>query len=144
MSEKTKALLDKLNKITEDPAKPKWQPPAPSIPDTNRMWKSTMDPETYTLPKSYDKDKWTKVEEDGDVDEWIAFDRVYGGLGGQKLINKDGTDYQGKLTSKQIIVPKRDGSGNMKQSVTVTADGRWFNNSGMPIEKPSNVEEDAQ
>ena len=143
MSEKTKALLDKLNKITEDPDKPKVQPRKPGIPETNRMWKSIMNPEAYTLPHSYDKDKWIKVEQDGEVDEWIAIDRVYGGLGGDKLVNKDGTEYYGKLHNKNILVPRIDGSGNFKQQVTVTADGRWFNNSGFPMDKPTSVEDDA-
>ena len=33
---------------------------------------------------------------------------------------------------------------NFYQQVRVTADGRWFDNSGMPIEAPTKVEEEEE
>ena len=137
MSEKTKKLLDKLSKITEDPAKPKWQPPPPTIPDTNRMWKSVHDSGISPLPKSYEPIKWEKeVDADGVEDYWRPYDRVYGGLSDYKLINKDGTTYEGKLTHKYRLLKGHDGK-NFKSRCTVSADGRWFDNGGMPIDPPT-------
>ena len=52
MRKKSKELLDNLNKITEKP-KDRFAP-KPSIPDTNRMWKSAlMDTDIYDFPKEY-------------------------------------------------------------------------------------------
>jgi hypothetical protein len=139
MSEKTKKLLDSLNKITE-PKQDKFAPP-PSIPDTNRMWKSHIECGISSLPKSYEPIEWTKVEEDGDVDYWTAFDRVYGGLSQSRLVNRDGTEYNGKLYSKRRLVKGMDGN-KFYSKCTVTADGRWFDNSGFPIDPPNEIEQE--
>ena len=137
MRKKSKELLDNLNKITEKPRN-RFEP-KPTVPDTNRMWKSAHESGITPLPKSYEPIKWNKeVDEDGDVDYWTPFDRVYGGLGlnQQKVINKDGTTYQGKLYHKYRLLKGIDGK-NFKSRCTITQDGRWFDNSGFPIDPPS-------
>jgi len=139
-SEKTKKLLEGLGKITASK-----QNPVPMhntrvyLPETNRMWKSVID--LYAFPKSYEKAKWNKViDDDGEVDYWTPYDRVYGGLTGQRLIQKDGTEYTGTLHRKRRLVTAHDhSSGEGKKfysTCIVTSDGRWFDNSGMPIDQP--------
>ena len=103
---------------------------------TNRYYPNTIHP----LPAIYDKAKRVK-DEDGD--EYIMIDRVYGSLYGQNLLQKDGTEYTGKLYNKRRLVTHKN---NMNEKVsfysrcTVTADGRWFDNGGMPIEVPTKLE----
>jgi|ETNmetMinimDraft_17_1059902.scaffolds.fasta_scaffold17133_2 hypothetical protein len=140
MRKKSKELLDNLNKITEKP-KDRFAP-KPSIPDTNRMWKSAlMDTDIYDFPKEYYKGPWNKeVDEEGNEDYWTPYDRIYGGLYGITLIQKDGTKYDGKIYKKRRLVKGTDGN-NFYQQIRVTADGRWFDNSGMPINPPAKVEE---
>jgi hypothetical protein len=142
MRKKSKELLDNLNKITEKP-KNRFEP-KPTVPDTNRMWKSAHESGITPLPKSYEPIKWNKeVDEDGDVDYWTPFDRIYGGLSKNdtKLINKDGTEYRGKLHKKRRLVKGMDGN-NFYQQIRVTSDGRWFDNGGFPIDPPIKVEEE--
>ena len=94
------------------------------------------------LPKSYEPIKWKKEsDQDGTIDYWVPFDRVYGGLYGQHLIQKNGTTYQGKLINKYRLLTGLDGK-NFKSRCTVTADGRWFDNGGFPIDPPKNLEPD--
>jgi hypothetical protein len=77
---------------------------------TNRFYPNSL----HQLPKSYDKAKRRK-DEDGE--EYIMIDRVYGDLWNTgRLQQKDGTTY------------------------TSTADGRWFDNQGLPIEAPTQLE----
>ena len=130
-SEKTKKLLDNLKEITGN--KNKFDvAPAPS--STNRYWPST---NTSTLPQSYNK---AKRHKDEDGDEFIYVDRVYGGLFGyQSLAQKDGTTYKGKLYNKRRLIQGTDGN-NFYSSCTITADGRWFDNTGWPIIPPKEVE----
>ncbi len=129
--EKTKKLLDNLKEITNK--KDRFaQKPTPS--STNRYW-----PETNigTLPQSYDK---AKRHKDEDGEEFIYIDRVYGGLFDyQTLEQKDGTTYKGKLYKKRRLIRGSDGN-NFYSQCTVTADGRWFDNSGLPIETPTRLE----
>ncbi len=75
MRKKSKELLDNLNKIIEKP-KSRFEGKA-IIPHTNKMYKSVID--SYDFPKSYNNGPWIKDEEDGEVDYWVAFDRMYGG-----------------------------------------------------------------
>ncbi len=143
MRKKSKELLDNLNKITEKPNRFETKP---TIPDTNRMWKSAHESGITPLPKSYEPIKWTKeTEEDGSVDYWTPFDRVYGGLGvnSQRVVQKDGTEYTGKLLKKYRLIKGMDGK-NFKSHCTVTDDGRWFDNGGFPINPPSkdNIEDE--
>jgi len=130
-SEKTKKLLDNLKNITakKDSLQTKLQPSC-----SNRYWP---DSKTITLPSSYDKAKRHKDDEN---EEFIYIDRVYGGLFGyQSLEQKDGTTYKGKLYHKRRLMQGADGK-NFYSSCTATVDGRWFDNVGMPIEQPKQVE----
>ena len=138
MRKKSKDLLDNLNKITQKPNRFERKP---TISHTNKMYKSVID--TYEFPKSYLKGPWIKEEEDGEVDYWVAYDRIYGGLSGERLVQKDGTEYKGKLYKKRRLREGMNGQ-NFYQQVRVTADGRWFDNGGMPIEAPTKVEEDEE
>ena len=67
--------------------------------------------------------------------EFVAYDRIYGNIYKQlKLIQKDGTIYTGKIEKKSIKL--KDGTLSF---VRVTADNRWFDRCGMPIDKPTNL-----
>jgi len=138
MRKKSKELLDNLNKITQKPNRFERKP---TISHTNKMYKSVID--TYEFPKSYLKGPWIKEEEDGEVDYWVAYDRIYGGLSGERLVQKDGTEYKGKLYKKRRLREGMNGQ-NFYQQVRVTADGRWFDNGGMPIEAPTKVEDEEE
>ncbi len=143
-SKKTKELLEGLGKITASKSNPvPLHNTRVFLPETNRMWKSVID--SYAFPKSYAKAKWNKVtEDDGEVDYWTPYDRVYGGMYGQRLIQKDGTQYLGKLHRKRRLVTGKDSATGEKKNFyspcLVTADGRWFDNGGMPIEEPTKLE----
>ena len=138
MRKKSKELLDNLNKIVKKPDR--WEQPR-VISDCNKMWKSTIDSGMNSLPTSYDKDKWIEdpTDEDGDVYKW--FDRIYGGIyiSSENLMQKDGTTYQGKLYKKRRLIKGMDDK-NFYSKCTVTADGRWFDNGGFPIEPPKQVD----
>jgi len=143
-SEKTKKLLEGLGKITASKENPvPLHNTRVFLPETNRMWKSVID--LYAFPKSYNKAKWNKVSDgDGEVDYWTPYDRVYGGLTGQSLIQKNGTEYLGKLHRKRRLITGKDSAtgekNNFYSPCISTADGRWFDNMGMPIEAPANLE----
>ena len=129
-SEKTKKLLDNLKNITAKTDK--FQ--EVQLSSSNRYW---LDSETTTLPSSYDKAKRYK---DDDDEEFIYIDRIYGGLFDyQSLEQKNGTTYKGKLYHKRRLMQGSDGQ-NFYSRCTVTADGRWFDNGGMPIIPPKEVE----
>ena len=128
-SEKTKKLLEGLGKITDSAPKPFEQQKYHSY--TNRFYKNFI----HQLPAIYDK---SKPRKDEDGDEYIMIDRVYGGLYGQRLMQADGTEYQGKLYNKRRLITRNKDS--FYSRCTVTADGRWFDNSGMPIEPPAKLE----
>lgn len=72
----------------------------------------------------------------------IFIDRIYGSGPTQRLIQKDATIYQGALTKRRIIIKRQSGEGNFTSHVWETSDGRWFDNGGMPIEKPKQLEND--
>ena len=95
----------------------KWVPDKPQIPYTNFHYPNSI----HKLPKIYDNAKRYK-DEDGD--EYIHIDRIYGGLYDVRLIQKDGSTYEGKL-HKSL------------NGYRYTDDGRWFDNGGLPIEKPT-------
>ena len=58
-------------------------------------------------------------------EQWI--DRLYQTLHGKVyLIQKDSTEYKGAIKTKKF-------SG---KTFSFTEDGRWFNGSGFPVEKP--------
>ena len=69
---------------------------------------------------------------------WI--DRLYqiGVTESLELINKDSTRYKGKIHRRRLTVSGPDGQ-NFFAVAYESADGRWFDNSGMPIKKPTNI-----
>jgi len=139
-SEKTKKLLEGLGKITDSAPKVYSEQKVNSY--TNRFYTSI--PEfIHKLPKNYDK---AKKRKDEDGDEFIMIDRVYGSIfkDGSRLLQADGTIYKGKLYSKRRLVTSTDAITKEKKKFyspcTVTADGRWFDNGGFPIEAPTQLE----
>ena len=138
-SEKTKKLLEGLGKITDSAPKAFVEQKYHSY--TNRYYPNTL----HTLPASYDKAK-KKKDEDGD--EYIMIDRVYGSLYEDHLLQKDGTTYTGKLYKKRRLVVRKDPITGEKKNFyspcTSTADGRWFDNTGLPIEAPDKLEPEKQ
>jgi len=134
-SEKTKKLLEGLGKITDSSPNRFEQQKYHSY--TNRYYANTLN----TLPAIYDKAK-KKKDEDGD--EFIMIDRVYGSLYDDHLLQKDGSMYTGKLYKKRRLIVSKDTITGEKKNFyspcTSTADGRWFDNTGMPIEAPDKLE----
>ena len=132
---KTKELLEGLGNIVRKPS-PFREEKYDSY--TNRFYITQRS--FYKLPAKYDKAKRHKDEEG---DEYIKIDRVYGGLYHQQLQNADGTIYNGKLHKKRRLITNKDITGeqdNFYSRCIVTADGRWFDNGGMPIEAPTKLE----
>lgn len=73
--------------------------------------------------------------------EGQAIDRIYGAPasgGDTKLINKDFSVYNGKIYKRATTVKDLDGS-RFRSYCYVTDDNRWFDRSGMPIDKPKNL-----
>lgn len=140
MSKKSKELLDNLSKITERPQS-KFQ--RDTFHSYTNMFYTSMPEDIHKLPKRYDKAK-RKKDEDGD--EYIMIDRIYGSIfkGGDRLLQADGTTYTGKLYSKRRLITSKDTITKEKKNFyspcRVTADGRWFDNAGMPIEVPTKLE----
>jgi hypothetical protein len=138
-SEKTKKLLEGLGKITDSAPKAFVEQKYHSY--TNRYYPNTL----HTLPASYDKAK-KKKDEDGD--EYIIIDRVYGSLYDDHLLQKDSTIYNGKLYKKRRLITRKDPMTNEKSNFysacVSTADGRWFDNCGFPIEAPTKLEPEKQ
>jgi len=134
-SEKTKKLLEGLGKITDSAPKAFAEQKYHSY--TNRFYKNFI----HKLPAIYDKAK-PKKDEDGE--EYIMIDRVYGSLYDDHLLQKDGTTYTGKLYKKRRLVVRKDPITGEKKNFyspcTSTADGRWFDNTGLPIEAPDKLE----
>jgi hypothetical protein len=70
-----------------------------------------------------------------------SIDRLYGSPasgGDMRLINKDFTDYQGKIHKRALSKKGLDGS-KFRSYCYVTDDNRWFDRSGMPINKPDDL-----
>ena len=140
MSKKSKELLDNLSKITEKPQS-KFQ--RDTFHSYTNMFYTSMPEDIHKLPRRYDRAK-RKKDEDGD--EYIMIDRIYGSIfkGGERLVQADGTVYTGKLYSKRRLLTSKDfitkEKKNFYSPCRVTADGRWFDNAGMPIEAPDKLE----
>ncbi|MEL0016298.1 MAG: hypothetical protein VW715_13845 [Rhodospirillales bacterium] len=134
-SEKTKKLLEGLGKITDSAPKPFEHQKYHSY--TNRFYENFI----HKLPTIYDK---AKRKKDDEGDEYIMIDRVYGSLYDDHLLQKDGTTYAGKLYKKRRLVVRKDPitgeNKNFFSPCTSTADGRWFDNTGLPIEAPDKLE----
>ena len=114
-SDKTKKLLEGLGKITD------------------------------SAPKQFTPQKFTVVSNQYGEDAKgnpTYIDRLYCGISGiTTLVQKDFSEYKGKIHKKRRLVKTK--SGNSFYSVCYhTVDGRWFDNSGMPMEAPTNVEEE--
>ena len=139
-SEKTKQLLEGLGKITDSAPKVRETDKYHSY--TNRFYPNFL----HQLPKSYDKARRKKDEEG---EEYIMIDRVYGNLWNEgRLQQKDGTTYTGKLYKKRRLLVRKDPitgeKSNFYSACTSTADGRWFDNQGLPIEAPTQLEPEKQ
>ena len=140
MSKKSKELLDNLSKITE---KPQSRFQRDTFHSYTNMFYTSMPEDIHKLPKKYDKAK-RKKDEDGE--EYIMIDRIYASIfkGGERLVQADGTVYTGKLYSKRRLITSKDAITKEKKNFyspcRVTADGRWFDNAGMPIEAPEKLE----
>ena len=138
---KTKALLDGQAEIT----KKKNNFEQDKFHSYTNMHYTSIPESIHKLPKSYDKAKKLK---DSDGDEYIMIDRVYGSIfkGGERLLQADGTYYKGKLYNKRRLCVSKDPTTGEKRNFyspcRVTADGRWFDNGGLPIEAPKNLEPD--
>jgi len=70
----------------------------------------------------------------------IYIDRLYSDLfGGIKLIQKNHKEYLGKVHKKRRLISKKSINGDNTSFYSVcymTADNRWFDNVGLPIEAP--------
>ncbi len=114
------------------------------------MMKKTLIEEIWDEQESFTENKPHRVITNFVDGEWI--DRVYGGDKKRLLQGEFGKEYKGKLTEKKFRRYRTgiDGKavGVYYQRYTHTADGRWFDNSGFPCEKPhhapkqSDIEED--
>jgi hypothetical protein len=139
-SDKTKKLLEGLGKITDSAPK---QYPEEKVNSYTNRWYTSISSSIHQLPKKYDKAK-RKKDEDGE--EYVMIDRIYGSIfkGGDKLLQADGTIYKGKLYSKRRLLTSKDPITKEKKNFfspcRVTADGRWFDNCGLPIEAPDKLE----
>ena len=133
-SEKTKKLLEGLGKITDSAPKVFVQEKFHSY--TNRHYPNAI----YKLPAIYDK---SKRQKDEDGDEYIMIDRIYSSMYDDRLMQKNGSEYKGKLYQKRRLITAKNEAGeksNFYSYCTMTADGRWFDNCGLPIEAPVKLE----
>jgi hypothetical protein len=80
----------------------------------------------------------TVIESNHMGGQWI--DRIYksGVTDTVELINKDSTRYQGRVYRRRISLQNTEGQ-NFFATAYESADGRWFDNCGMPIKKPTNI-----
>ena len=86
--------------------------------------KQTMQTNNVIIPET------NKYYPDIKSEDFIYIDRIYGGLNGVKtLVEKDGSIYKGYLKTFKIGV----------STFTLTENGRWFDNSGMPCQCPKTV-----
>ena len=80
----------------------------------------------------------TVIESNHMGGKWI--DRIYqlGVTEAVELINKDSTRYKGKIHRRRITLQNTEGE-NFFAVAYESADGRWFDNCGMPMKKPTNI-----
>ena len=80
----------------------------------------------------------TVIESNHMGGRWI--DRLYklGTTDAVELINKDSTLYKGRVHRRRISLQNTEGQ-NFFAVAYESADGRWFDNCGMPIKKPTNI-----
>ena len=79
---------------------------------------------------------------ENDKGKIIYIDRIYSDLfGGIKLIQKNHKEYTGKIHKKRRLISRKSINGDNISFYSVcyvTADNRWFDNVGLPIEAPKN------
>ena len=68
----------------------------------------------------------------------IGKDRIYMIWKSPELVNKDNSIYKGKIHTRAITCQDLQGN-NFRSYVYETADGRWFDRAGLPIDKPTNL-----
>ena len=80
----------------------------------------------------------TVIESNHMGGRWI--DRLYrlGTTDAVELINKDSTLYRGRVYRRRISLQNAEGETFFAVAYE-SADGRWFDNCGMPIKKPSDI-----
>ena len=80
----------------------------------------------------------TVIESNHMGGRWV--DRLYklGTTDAVELINKDSTLYKGRVYRRRISLQNTEGQ-NLFAVAYESADGRWFDNCGMPIKKPTNI-----
>ena len=85
----------------------------------------------------------TVIESNHMYGRWI--DRIYksGTTDIVELINKDSTLYRGRVYRRRISLQNTEGQ-NFFAVAYESADGRWFDNCGMPIKKPTNITKDLE
>ena len=91
------------------------------------------------------EDKHTVVSNEFGEDakgKTIYIDRLYSDLfGGIKLIQKNHKEYTGKVHKKRRLISRKSINGDNVSFYSVcyvTADNRWFDNVGLPMEAPKN------
>ena len=91
------------------------------------------------------EDKHTVVSNEFGEDakgKTVYIDRIYSDLfGGIKLIQKNHQEYSGKVHKKRRLISRKSINGDNVSFYSVcyvTADNRWFDNAGLPIEAPKN------
>jgi hypothetical protein len=91
------------------------------------------------------EDKHTVVSNEFGEDargKTVYIDRIYSDLFGDiKLIQKNHREYPGKIHKKRRLISKKSINGDNISFYSVcyvTADNRWFDNAGLPIEAPKN------
>ena len=79
---------------------------------------------------------------ENDKGKIIYIDRIYSDLfGGLTLIQKNHKEYTGKIHKKRRLILRKSINGDNISFYSVcyvTADNRWFDNVGLPIEAPKN------
>ena len=79
---------------------------------------------------------------ENDKGKIIYIDRIYSDLfGGLTLIQKNHKEYTGKIHKKRRLISRKSINGDNISFYSVcyvTADNRWFDNVGLPIEAPKN------
>jgi hypothetical protein len=91
------------------------------------------------------EDKHTVVSNEFGEDakgKTVYIDRIYSDLfGGLKLIQKNHKEYPNKIHKKRRLISRKSINGDNISFYSVcyvTADNRWFDNVGMPMEAPKN------
>ena len=111
MSEKSKALLERLGNIS----------------------KPTVNTVSVTLEK-------TQVFSNCPTGKWIdRVYKMAAGSEEVELINKDSSLYRGKIHRRRITDTNELDGTNFFSVAYETADGRWFDRTGFPIAKPKTL-----